>query len=116
MSFKFNFSFEERSQESFRVTEKYPDRVPVICEKSKIASYDCPDIDKKKYLVPKDLTIGQFIYVIKKRLKLSNDKALFLFVNNSIAPSAESMNILYRRHKDIDNFLYVTYSLENVFG
>ena len=34
--------------------EKYADRIPVIVEKA--AGGDIPDIDKKKYLVPTDLT------------------------------------------------------------
>ena len=34
--------------------EKYQDRIPVIVEKA--AGGDIPDIDKKKYLVPTDLT------------------------------------------------------------
>lgn len=46
------------------------------------------DIDKKKYLVPSDLTCGQFVYVIRKRLKLPAEKAIFLFVNGVIPPTA----------------------------
>ena len=34
--------------------EKYQDRIPVIVEKA--SGGDIPDIDKKKYLVPTDLT------------------------------------------------------------
>jgi GABA(A) receptor-associated protein len=116
MKFKQEFSFEQRKDESSRVLNKYPDRVPIICEKSKTASSDCPDIDKKKYLVPRDLNMGQFLYVIRKRLRLSSEKALFLFVNNSITSSTTSINDIYFNHKDFDGFLYVTYGLENVFG
>jgi GABA(A) receptor-associated protein len=35
---------------------------------------DIAEIDKKKYLVPMDLTVGQFVYVIRKRIKLSPEK------------------------------------------
>jgi GABA(A) receptor-associated protein len=34
--------------------------------------------------VPADLTVGQFIYVIRKRVKLDPDKAIFIFVNDTI--------------------------------
>jgi GABA(A) receptor-associated protein len=37
--------------------EKYQDRIPVIVEKA--SGGDIPDIDKKKYLVPTDLTGGK---------------------------------------------------------
>lgn len=33
-----------------------------------------------RYLVPADLTVGQFVYVIRKRIKLSPEKAIFIFV------------------------------------
>ncbi len=116
MGFKYDFSFIERRNEASRVLEKYPDRVPIICDKSRTASNDCPDIDKKKYLVPRNLTMGQFIYVIRKRLKLAPEKAIFLFVGNSIAPATSSIDEIYIYNKDADGFLYITYTLENVFG
>ena len=116
MGFKYDFSFIERRNEASRVLEKYPDRVPIICDKSRTASNDCPDIDKKKYLVPRNLTMGQFIYIIRKRLKLAPEKAIFLFVGNSIAPATSSVDEIYIYNKDADGFLYITYTLENVFG
>ena len=44
---------------------RYPDRIPVICEKDPRS--DIPPVDKRKYLIPMDLTVGQFVYVIRKR-------------------------------------------------
>lgn len=54
---------------------------------------DIPTIDKKKYLVPADLTVGQFVYVIRKRIKLSPEKAIFIFVNEILPPTAGKKNI-----------------------
>ena len=51
MSFKTKYSFENRVSESGRIRSKYPDRIPIICEKASKKS-DTPDIDKNKYLVP----------------------------------------------------------------
>lgn len=116
MGFKQEFSFEKRLEEATRVLEKYPDKVPIICEKYKNASNDCPDIDKKKYLVTRDLTMGQFLYIVRKRLKMPPEKAIFLFVGNSISPSSSSINDVYNSKVDKDGFLYITYSPENVFG
>jgi len=116
MSFKTEFSLEDRIKESSRILQKYPDKVPIICEKSREASIECPDIDKKKYLVPKELTLGQFIYVLRKRLKLGPEKAIFLFIGKSIAPSSHSVYQIYNFYKDTDGFLYISYTLENVFG
>jgi len=88
--------------------------VPVIVERAEKS--DIPVLDKKKYLVPADLTVGQFVYVIRKRIKLNAEKAIFIFVNNVLPPTAALMNAIYEEHKDEDGFLYVTYSGENTFG
>jgi GABA(A) receptor-associated protein len=112
--FKQEHDLEKRKQEAGRIRDKYPDRIPVIVEKADKS--DIVDIDKKKYLVPADLTVGQFVYVIRKRIKLSPEKAIFIFVNNVLPPTAALMSSIYEDHKDDDGFLYVTYSGENTFG
>lgn len=116
MDFKKEFTFKERKEDADRVLNKYPDRVPIICERNKRASKDCPNIDKKKFLVPKDLTMGQFLYVIRHRLKLPSEKAIFLFASNLIVSGSANINEIYNLHADEDGFLYITYCLENVFG
>ena len=115
-SFKNEFSFEERFNEAIRVLNKYPDRIPIICERSTTSARDCPIIDKIKYLVPRDLTIGHFLYVIRKRLYLPSEKAIFLFVGDTIPPTTCLFDQLYHIYKDADNYLYITYAQENVFG
>lgn len=105
---------EKRRSEAQRIRTKYADRIPVICEKDERS--DIPDIDKKKYLVPQDLTVGQFVYVIRKRIKLSSEKAIFIFINNVLPPTAALMSKVYNDYKDEDGFLYVQYSGENTFG
>lgn len=97
-----------------QVLIKYPDRVPVLVEKSEKS--DVPDIDKHKYLVPMDLTLGQFVYIIRKRIELDSQKAIFVFVNNTIPPTSALMGTIYNEHKDDDLYLRVTYTGENTFG
>ncbi|PWZ46475.1 Autophagy-related protein 8C [Zea mays] len=113
-SFKLEHPLEKRQSEANRIREKYPDRIPVIVEKAERS--DIPDIDKKKYLVPADLTVGQFVYVVRKRIKLSAEKAIFIFVKNTLPPTAALMSSIYEENKDEDGFLYMTYSGENTFG
>lgn len=113
-SFKDEYEFEKRKTESDRIRSKYPDRVPIVCERGNRT--DVPIIDKKKYLVPTDLTVGQFVYVIRKRIKLSPEQALFIFVNDTLPPTAALMSDIYEKNKDEDGFLYVVYSGENTFG
>ena len=99
---------------SDRVRSRYSDRIPVICEKEYRS--DIPQIDKIKYLVPNDLTVGQFNYVIRKRIKLPPEKAMFLFVNNVLPPTGSLISEVYDKHQDLDGFLYFFYSGESVFG
>lgn len=74
------------------------------------------DLDKKKYLVPSDLTVGQFYFLIRKRIHLRPEDALFFFVNNVIPPTSATMYNLYQEHRDEDFFLYIAYSDESVYG
>jgi GABA(A) receptor-associated protein len=90
--FKQEHPLEKRQAEAARIREKYPDRIPVIVEKTEKS--DIPDIDKKKYLVPADLTVGQFVYVIRKRIKLSSEKAIFIFVKNVLPPTGPLPQIM----------------------
>jgi len=86
----------------------------VICEKAEKSKVQ--DIDKKKYLVPSDLTVGQYIYVIRKRLKLPAEQNIYLFINGTIPATSALLNGLYEKQKDVDGFLYINYSSENTFG
>ena len=113
-TFKERHDFESRVQESSRVISKYTERIPVIVEKSPHS--DVPGIDKCKYLVPKDLTVGQFIYVLRKRLELKPSQSIFIFINNNLPPASALMSSIYKEHSDSDGFLYVLYSGESAFG
>lgn len=114
-NFKRQFSFQNRIEESSRVLTKYPDRKPIICEKLS-NQRDLPDIDKKKYLVPNELTVGQFLYIIRQRLHLRSEEAIFLFINNKIVSSSANIEQIYYQEREPDGFLYVKYSKENIFG
>ena len=107
-------SYEKRIQESVRIKYKYPNRIPIIVEKAE--GSDIENIDKNKFLVPTDLTVGQFMYVIRKRIKLSPEVSIFLFVNDAMVPCSELMSKAYEEHKDDDGFLYIKYSGESTFG
>jgi len=47
-----------------------------------------------RYLVPADLTVGQFVYVIRKRIKVSPEKAIFMFVKNTLPPTGAHSHVL----------------------
>lgn len=47
--------------------------------------------------------------MIRKRIKLSPEKAIFIFVDEVLPPTAALMSSIYEEHKDEDGFLYITY-------
>ncbi|XP_068695975.1 gamma-aminobutyric acid receptor-associated protein-like 2 [Montipora capricornis] len=113
-TFKEEHSLESRCHESAKIRSKYPDRIPVVVEKAPKSSIQ--DIDKRKFLVPSDLTVAQFMYIIRKRIQLPPEKAMFLFVNKVLPTTSSTMGAIYEEHKDEDGFLYIAYSGENTFG
>ena len=114
-TFREKHPFEKRLQESTKIMQKYPARVPIICSRHE-GNTTVPPIDKEKYLVPSDLTMGQFVFVIRNRIHLDPTVGLFLFVNNVLPPTAAMISTMYNEHKADDGFLYITYSGENTFG
>ena len=97
MEFKKQFPLYQRLQESEKVLYEYPDKVPVICEKDNRV-YNC-EIKKRKYLVSKDLTVGQFMYIIRKQIEMNSGMGLFLFTKGNIPPSSEKMGNIYNKFK-----------------
>jgi len=112
--------FEKRVAEANRILSKYPDRIPVVCEK--VARSDLPDIDKKKFLVPGTMLLGEFKYIIHKHITQTNaasiasDQTIYLFVNGASPKTGSLMSEIYETHKGQDGFLYVSYSAENTLG
>ena len=113
--FKTKHTFEERFSESERIIKKFPDKVPIICEKNG-NQLELKELEKSKYLVPWDYTIGQFLYIIRKQLQLGKEEALFMIVGNHISSASALLGHIYELYKDLDGFLYIQYTKENTFG
>ena len=112
--FKEKNSFERRQIEAANIIKKYPERIPIIVQKD--PNSELPEINKIKYLVPKDMTMSQFIFTIRKRVNINSSEALFIWVNNGLVTSSKQMAEIYSDEKDKDGFLYINYTNENTFG
>jgi GABA(A) receptor-associated protein len=113
--FKETHSFAIRKAESEKILYKYDGRIPIIVERENTCKV-LPEINKNKFLVPSDLTVQQFHYVIRRRLELSANDAIYIFCGGSILSSSASLESIYEKYCDPDGFLYVFYSGENTFG
>ena len=111
--FRQKHSLEARKEESKRILSKYPQRIPVICER---ANNNIKDLDKKKYLIPNDLKMIDFLMVVRRRLQLPAHQSIFVFVNDKLINGSELMSVIYENEVDDDGFLYVMYGGESTFG
>lgn len=108
------------SEEAQKIREKYPDRVPVICEKSRYA--DLPEINKSKFVVPGNMLCGEFKYLVHKQIAEATDanvkvaQTIYLFVNGVTPKTSTPMSELYAQFRDDNGFLYITYGAENTLG
>jgi len=113
---KFTEEFDEKSRilESKKILLKYPSKIPVIVEKREGCEFR--EIKKKKYLVPRDMLMNQFFFVIRKKIDLSPGHGLFVMVNNKLSSSGDTLGEIYEKEKMDDGFLYMIYTSENTFG
>ena len=115
--FQRKYPFYERLLMTKKIMLKYPDKIPIICEKYFYAKNNCPNIEKIKYLVPFHFKIYEFMQVIRNQIKLNKEEALYMIVNGDTMVSQESIMIhVYHKYKNIDDFLYINYNIESTFG
>ena len=97
-----------------RFKQKYPDRVPIIITRDPRAK--CVELNNSKFLVPRSLTIGQFVCLVRKRLKMDESKAIFVFIDNMLPSLSITVETAWDDNRSADDILYMTYSTENTFG
>ena len=116
-------TLEERLSYSEKLKYKYPNYIPIILKK-KVNDKILQDIDKYKYLIPKNLDMSNLCYIIRKKSKCTEIQAIFIFVQQKskghvesyLVPIHKNISEIYEEYKSEDNFLYMIYSTENTFG
>ncbi|OTF80052.1 microtubule-associated proteins 1A/1B light chain-like protein [Euroglyphus maynei] len=131
-TFKQRKSFAMRREEVLGIRAKFPNKIPIIVERSQKERY-LPRLDKTKFLVPQELSMGRFMTVIRlgmnvevselnnnnfNRMNLNARQSLHFMINNQtvVVEMSRTMNEIYKEHKDKDGFLYITYSSQEIFG
>jgi hypothetical protein len=104
------------SESADKMISKYPDRIPVIIRTNNRNIV----LDKKKFLVPRDMSCASLMYVIRKHINLNSSEALFLFCDNTLVAGYVPVYDIYEnyliKHTNGDKFLYLDISTENTFG
>ena len=119
MEFKFkkeNSDAEQRRRDCDKIRNQFQDKIPIICEKD--PKSNLKDIDKTKYLVPSDLTVAQFNFMIRKRIEIAQEASFFLLVNGKYSITGDTnLAEIYDKYKDPeDGFLYIAYASELTWG
>lgn len=110
----------EAADEAEKIRSKYPDRVPVICEKSTRSTL--PELPKRKFVVHGNMLCGEFKYMVHKQIadatpeRLSVDHTIYLFINGITPKTSTPMSQLYDQFRQADGFLYIRFGAENTLG
>jgi GABA(A) receptor-associated protein len=109
-----NKSIDDRKKVAENIMKKYNGRIPVIIEQSK-HSNKLPT-DKTKFIVPEDMTVAQLLYMLRTKVKLKDNEAIFLFFDGDLLNTSLIMKEAYNKYKKADGILYIYFSTENTFG
>ena len=99
---------------SYSLPKKFNGRVPIILNHGK---EDKLELQKGSFLVKKETTLGQFMFMIRQKNKIKPTEAIYVFCNNILPKSTSTMvELWYEYHNDEDDILHLTCSRENTFG
>ena len=99
------------------ILNKYPDRIPIV-----LSSKTYLKGNPLKFIVPYDLTITKFMVLLRTKIELKPQEAIFLFVKDTdtgsdiMLQSSITMELLYTQYKDKEHLLNLFFEKEAVFG
>ena len=113
--FRERYTLEARIAERIKATARRPGYVPAVLEPGTDTALD--RLEREKFMLPRDLTGAQLLYIMRRRLTMKSSQALFLVCRRRMVCATDRVGDLYIRYKDPeDGFLYVTFTLEHAFG
>ncbi len=109
-------TFENRTAEVYRLHSRHPDRIPIIIYPNPHNPH-LKEIKQHKYLVPKDHTVGQLVYIVMRKINGSPENTYFFYTKHqTLLSTAQLISQVYEQYHDDDGFLYIVYDGENTFG
>ncbi|KAJ6186307.1 Autophagy-related protein 8 [Penicillium mononematosum] len=119
--FKDEHPFEKRKAEAERIRQKYADRIPLTDWQPTGHLREGREVRYRDHRQEEVLSAGRphrgtVCLCDPQAHKALPEKAIFIFVDEVLPPTAALMSSIYEEHKDEDGFLYITYSGENTFG
>ena len=128
--FKESTSLELRKEQSLKMKERCPDKIPVVLEKYQSGEALGDDsklqISQTKFLVPVEFTFGKFLQIVRARMQQTSvsdegghqemqplDKRLAIYIffkDNKLQKMDTPMAEIAARNVDADGFLYAVYT------
>lgn len=107
-------SLKSRQEQVNWTLSKHPTKIPVLCEMGD----NLEPLTRVKYLVEGNMTLGELVFTMRKKVKLDQTQALFVmdYVSKKSLPTSMNLGLLYDRYKDSDLFLKLLFVAENTFG
>ena len=108
-------SVEERNTERVRILSSRPNHIPILVSRG--PTLFAPRLAYTQFLVPETLSVAQFVYALRRRLKVLPEQSIFISCGRTMLDANNSMYQVYAKHKNLDDgLLYIVYSTENAFG
>ena len=114
LTFKEQFSFDQRKEKLKKFQEKYPGRIPVVLQNDNRSPF--PPMKKHYYLFGSDVTCSKLMVFVRKQISIGPEMAMWLFVDGVIPSLSATIGEMYEQNKADDGFLYVVYCGELTFG
>jgi len=93
---------------------RYPDTVLIKATRGRGCTL--PALRRSHLMVPKTLTVGHLLHILRNRLAISADVAVFLFVDGVIPPCSQLIGHLDASNREEHDILHIEYASENAFG
>ncbi len=129
---KKNFSYQrqvpfgQRKNLASTIKNLHPDRIAVLLDIPKDATYATSELTsllQSKYLVPENMTVGEFYKKLKIQLESKtstgnwSQRTFFLLSETMKSLTiSDTMAEVYEKYKNEDDLLYFYFCEENMFG
>ena len=114
---KLQYDESTKEDDARKVKEKFPDRIPIYVTGDRSTNTSTYELDKRRFLAPGDMKVGQFMFVLRKRMQLPPTHAMFVYNNGRLLMNTMSIQDVYHNRSNKDqSYLDMNYAFENTFG
>lgn len=111
IKYKQDNPFENRKKSHTKMMDKYKHSIVAI-----LYSSTGLKLPLRKILIKKNWQVFNLMMDLRRRLKIQQHQAIFMFFNNKLKKNNDYIQDIYNDEKDTDGGLYIDINLESTFG